>query len=547
MLAQHKPPGAGHAGGAGPKTADHARDDKARSDQHDKGGDKDAPTDPAATLSPVSVQALPAEAISAAAFAVLPGPPIPTAPAAPNAAAASADNTSEAMDTSLSGATAPLSGAALPTGGELLPQTMQKSASAEERAPASFSLPVALPTPAPASPAGIPLPASPGSASLGLPGAAGQAALPGAGGAAPGQAQVSAAQKAAVGLAGASPAAGSDMSGTASVPGANEPGPAMPPATKLALHQYEQFNQTGLQNTGRPANNTSKEGGAPAVQTGSAAGKDAALFSSFPSLTLSPSPAEAGVRAGQEWAQGVKAEADGARDKPGAPGDGVSGSLLMPGTPGTGEAKTAAAPAAPMLPQERAALMQQASDSMQTLHAQVLGHGRGQMTLQLHPQDWGKLQVSVTMTPDTTGNGGTRVTAHLVADSASVKQALETGGLDLRRALREAGLHLDQMTVTVRPPAASSESQSMGGSFSGDPRRNASQDAQSWAAPGGLGNNTAGGGQPTFGGGGANTGTQNPEQRRTAFTASGLSDDHEEHARQAVPIRGMAGWLDTRA
>lgn len=241
------------------------------------------------------------------------------------------------------------------------------------------------------------------------------------------------------------------------------------------------------------------------------------------------------------------AQAEQAKDKANKGSEDSSGAALLPMAAPAGEAKAAAAPAAPVAPADRAALMQQAGESVQALHAQVLGHGRGQMTLQLHPQDWGKLQVSVTMTPDTTGNGGTRVTAHLVADSASVKQALETGGLDLRRALREAGLHLDQMTVTVRPPAASSESQSMGGSFSGDPRRNASQDAQSWAAPGGLGNNTAGGGQPTFGGGGANTGTQNPEQRRTAFTASGLSDDHEEHARQAVPIRGMAGWLDTRA
>jgi len=584
MLAQQKPPNAGQTAGAGPKTADDLRDDKTRSDQNDKKGDKDAPDDPALSgLSPVSVQTLPTEAIPLAVSLVPLGLPVPIA-LAPIAAAASSAKTSEAMDTSLSGAPAPPGGTALPTGGELLPQTVQTSASTAEHAPALFSLPGVVPPPAPAFPAGsvASAPAFPAggaasgqpvSAPAGVAAARVQSAPLEGEGAAQGRSLVPSASAAAVGLLGSPataqavrPAVASALPASASAPeaafpaGASAAANAAPasgaalassPATKIALQGYAQFGQIPLQNTGRPANNTGKAGSALAPQSAAAMGKNAFLQNSLPQTPPSPAPAEADAWAGQEWTRAAKTEADNSGDKPGAPGDEVSGTVPMPMTPGASETKTATVSVPPMLPQERAALMQQAADSVQALHAQVLGHGRGQMTLQLHPQDWGKLQVSVLMTPDTTGSGGTRVTAHLVADSAAVKQALETNGSDLRRTLREAGLHLENMTVTVRPPAASSEAQSMGGGFSGDPRQSASQDAQAWPAPGSRGENAAGmaagNGGTAFSGGGANTGAQNRERIPTTLPGIGMADDYEEQAPQAISASGTASRLDTRA
>ena len=87
------------------------------------------------------------------------------------------------------------------------------------------------------------------------------------------------------------------------------------------------------------------------------------------------------------------------------------------------------------------------------------------MTLQLHPKDWGQLNVRVTMTPTTGADGkvSTQVIAHVIAEHPAVKAALETGQTELRHALREAGLHLDRLTVTVQAPAAGSET-SAGGS-----------------------------------------------------------------------------------
>ena len=78
------------------------------------------------------------------------------------------------------------------------------------------------------------------------------------------------------------------------------------------------------------------------------------------------------------------------------------------------------------------------------------------MTLQLHPKDWGQLNVRVTMTPTTGADGkvSTQVIAHVIAEHPAVKAALETGQTELRHALREAGLHLDRLTVTVQAPAA---------------------------------------------------------------------------------------------
>ncbi len=539
VLAQHRPTPTSHPPDKGAKSADDTRDDKARSDRNDKHGDKDAAPEPAlSNSSPAAVQTPPADPsavqtpppvpIAIINPTVLPGPAVPIGPETA-ASAPSLLKTSEAMDTGLAGAAAPVGGNALPAGGELLPQTTQTAAPTQGPVVASPALPAAPASVASASAAGL----AASGASLGVPsavsGEASQAVLPGVFALSPGQ------------------------NGASSVPGASASLPgisvslagpaAASPATKLAVQGYAQFGQTDLQNKGFPANNTGKGGDTLAALRAGAPGKAVSLLGNMQPAALPYSPISLGRQAVQEWAQTDQTEAASSKDKTDANGKGVSDALLMPGGAATGETKPALAPASPLAPGERAALMRQASDSMQTLHTQVLGHGQGQMTLQLHPQDWGKLQVSVTMTPDTTGNGGTIVTAHLVADSAAVKQALETNGSDLRRTLREAGLHLESMTVTVRPPEASTEAQNMGGSQSGNRDHTASSQAQWEAANNAPGTTMAGNGQTAFGGGG-HTGAQNPDARPAAPLASGLTDDDED---QAPHTLAAAGKLDTHA
>lgn len=551
MLAHHKPLPADHSPGTGWKTPNETRDGKTRRDQNNKRGEKDAASEQTLSQSsPVPVQTPAAPAIILPSLMVPPGPPVLIAPA-PNASAADFSKTSEAMDTSLAGATALSGGNAPISGGELLPQTLPTAASGDGDAVVPPVSSHVLSPPASATTAGISMSASTAAASAALLGTPGPEALPGTGIPAPSKAQGQASPAALQGSPAVllAPSSGTAASAAAAAVGAPQPSPS--PATQIALQGYAQFGQTDLQNTGRPANNTGKSGNALVFQAAQAAGKSASLVSSLQQASLPAALTDLGQRAVEEWTQAGQTGADDAKDKSSTAGKGASDTFVMPTAAQAGEAKAAPVSVPPLAPAERAALMQQASDSMQSLHAQVLGHGHGQMTLQLHPQDWGKLQVSVTMTPDGKGTGGTLVTAHIVADSASVKQALETGGADLRRTLREAGLHLETMTVTVRPPTASTEAQPMGGGQDGSPRQSASQDAQ-WgtgagsrgeSAPGGM----AGNGQPTFGGGNTNSGTQNQGYRQTSQTLPSMTDDYQDQAPQAIAASHTAGRLDTRA
>ena len=573
MLARQASTVAGHAPHASPNTADTARDDAPRDTHTDKHGGPDAPDDPANSgLALVSMQPLPPAAAVLAAALASSGPPVPLA-LPPITTTASLSNTSEAMDTSLASAPASTGGTALLSGGELLPQPIQTPDGAAEHASASFALPLAVPPLASALSAGAVSSASPSPASAVVAEAAGQAALTAAGGTALGQTQAPtspgapAAMSAAptlpvASVSGPSLPLGMSASASAGALSASAPAPALQtPAsvpdtsasasTKLAVQGYAQFGQTALQNAPRPANNTSKDASAPALQNAAAAGKSAGQASAAQTQAASPAPALPGERDLTDWAQAHVGHDEDAKDKQGTGGEDGAGTAPNPVAAQVEETKPAAAPAALSAPADRAALMQQAADSLQALHAQTLGHGRGQMTLQLHPQDWGKLQVSVTMTPSETAGGGTVVTAHVVADSAAVKQALETGGADLRRTLHEAGLHLERLTITVRPGEASSEARGMGGNGGGEGGRNPSQDAQDWPAPGSRGESTAsaaaGNGQAAFGGGGADAGTQNRARTFATPALGSMTDEHEEPTAAAAPVSRTTGRLDTRA
>ena len=108
--------------------------------------------------------------------------------------------------------------------------------------------------------------------------------------------------------------------------------------------------------------------------------------------------------------------------------------------------------ASPMPEKDRTQMVRQVTEEIGTIRTQALPGGQGRMTLQLHPKDWGKLEVSVTLTP-TQGADGTKasaVVAHIAAENPLVKAALDANPGELRRALREAGLALDKLTVSVQ-------------------------------------------------------------------------------------------------
>lgn len=500
-----------------PNTADPAAGKQARETGPDKHGAKDA-IDTSADLGvSLLVQTVPPEAV-ALAVPVHAGMPFPLSP--PSGAGAAGRAIPEAMDTSLASAPATRGATPLQPGGELLPHTDIPAAVTASATPGPFALPAAA-----QAPAAVPAPGAKASA--------GQAG------------QVGTAQGAA-GLLPGGAVAGS-MSAAHGATAQALPAPASSPATlldasastKLAVQEYAQLGQAALQKSARPANNTSIRTANTSIGTGNTS------IGTGTAGTANPAPAE--KTAGQDGARsagaGTSADSSQAGQQTGA------GLFPLPAPAPAEGAKPAAAPLAPQTPADRAALMQQAADSVRALHTQVLGHGRGQMTLQLHPQDWGKLQVSVSMTPAGTAGGGTTVVAHVVADSTAVKQALESGGADLHRTLREAGLHLERLTITIRPGGASTEAQGMGAQAGGG--RNPSPDPQASATPGSRSDANMGmpgaGGQALSGGGGGQAGSRSPERGQAMRLAPRAPDDHQGDARIAAPAMHAAGRLDTRA
>ena len=111
----------------------------------------------------------------------------------------------------------------------------------------------------------------------------------------------------------------------------------------------------------------------------------------------------------------------------------------------------------PLSAADRAEVIRQAADGVGAMPLPAKPGTPEQMTLQLHPKEWGQLQVSVTITPGSHPNAVQAVTAHIVAQNPQVKAALEGQSGDLRQALREAGLHLDRISVTVQSMEASAQ------------------------------------------------------------------------------------------
>ena len=204
---------------------------------------------------------------------------------------------------------------------------------------------------------------------------------------------------------------------------------------------------------------------------------------------------------------------------------------------------------APMPPAARTLMLGQIEHSITTMTVQAGGRGPQQVTLQLHPKDWGQLNVSVTLTPQTGADGkvSTQVIAHVVAEHPAVKAALEMGREDLRHSLREAGLSLDRLTVTVQAPTAGSET-SAGGS------RHESRGGEAWGggqsrAPG---TETPGGGSPS-GGNNPSPSTAfaqdgRPNQRPPSSVSTPAASAAEpEPPTTLASIAALTGRIDTRA
>ena len=211
-------------------------------------------------------------------------------------------------------------------------------------------------------------------------------------------------------------------------------------------------------------------------------------------------------------------------------------------------AETAKAEIKPLSAQDRAEVVRQAADGVAAMPLTAKPGAPEQMSVQLHPKDWGSLQVSVSVTPSQNAGAAKTVTAHIVAETPQVKAALQSGTGALHQALRASGLHLEHLTVSVKAPedktvevkpAAQSAS---AGLSSG--QRQADQSAQSYGQPAGAGNGTDG-----FGNGFGTGGSQNNRQGQPPPGALPDAPDAEPDTASAAspPTRPATGRIDTRA
>ena len=162
-----------------------------------------------------------------------------------------------------------------------------------------------------------------------------------------------------------------------------------------------------------------------------------------------------------------------------------------------------------------------------------------QMSMQLHPKDWGSLQVSVSVVPSQNAGAAKMVTAHIVAETPQVKAALQSGTGALHQALRASGLHLEHLTVSVKVPEGrmaevktAAQSAPAGQSSSqGQADRSGQGYGQLGAGPGGFGMG----------------GSQSNRQGQPPAFAPAPEPEGEDDLRPATPLRPASGRIDTRA
>lgn len=245
--------------------------------------------------------------------------------------------------------------------------------------------------------------------------------------------------------------------------------------------------QTALQNEPQPANNTgmpTPKANAATVKTTGAV--HATLAASVADTVGKASTGSASVsETPRQDKDAEKLTAQAAVDETVLAENAAALTMSAPTSSGPQSASASLTPA------DRASVMQQISDGAQQMTQQPVANGVREINLQLHPHDWGQIKLSVRMTPTVGEDGavGTSVIAHIVADNPTVKAALETHTAELRQTLQEAGMKLDQLSVTVQAPDAAAQS----GTASQE-QRPFSQDGGAWT---GSGASTPGAG--TFG------------------------------------------------
>ena len=212
---------------------------------------------------------------------------------------------------------------------------------------------------------------------------------------------------------------------------------------------------------------------------------------------------------------------------------------------------------------DRAEVIRQAADGVVALPLPAKPGASEQMTLQLHPKEWGQLQVSVTITPGSHPNAVQAVTAHIVAQNPQVKAALEGQSGDLRSALREAGLHLDRISVTVQSTEASAQTgtatsgghheahggagQGMGGAFGETaPDQKTQMSSGTRMSDGTQMSGTSGNGMPSTASGGSSGGRQGG-QPPPAYAAAYAPAEPEDAAPMGSSRRPASGQIDMRA
>ncbi len=205
----------------------------------------------------------------------------------------------------------------------------------------------------------------------------------------------------------------------------------------------------------------------------------------------------------------------------------------------------------PLTAGERAEVIRQAADGVGAAVLPAKPGAVQQMSVQLHPKDWGSLQVSVTVAPGQEAGTAKTVTAHIIAETPQVKAALQSQTGALHQALRASGLHLEHLTVSVKTsdakapevkPAAQSAS---AGFSSGQGQPNKSEQSYGQPSAGANGFGTNGFGTNGFGTGGSQNNHQG--QPPAAFMPAMADAETDDTPAAVLPLRPAAGRIDTHA
>ena len=310
--------------------------------------------------------------------------------------------------------------------------------------------------------------------------------------------------------------------------------PAAGPATLPSAKSAGKFGQTAL----KPAlQNADTNTGTLPVKAPAAAGKTA-MPAAVPVKTTAP--------ALDSRSQTLESSQAPSGKKPLA-----ADSIPASGTPPPAhsmplEAQGASLGGKPLSAADHAALVHQVADGVGAMPLPAKPGGVQQMSLQLHPKDWGSLQVSVSVTPGQEPGAAKVVTAHFVAETPQVKAALQSQTGALHQALRASGLSLEHLTVSVKPasetvrPAAQSVSSGFSGGQGqqsiGTSQAHSPQTTSSGQSPGTQFGTSAGSSQ---------SGRQGQPPASTPRTAQAEAAQEE-----IVPVRQtvrLSGRIDTHA